>query len=143
MSKTLQNRCVSNLIQQNVYLRDVRRVSDDTSHVEPPVVYPELVSELTSDGFKQVMVSRDYPITRESVKSYADSVDYKQNLGDVPRVSAENLGDITEIQRIVSTMDSSSVNSLYKFLRERFSKQQLDKKPVSDGVEANSSNGEV
>lgn len=55
------------------------------------------------NGYVQELVEKDYPITSESVTSYADGADYRndpaQAVANAP--ARVNLGDITEAQKFL------------------------------------------
>lgn len=106
-------RCVrlqSNLLQQNIYIRDCARASDvETSVCEK---YPELERRDTDCGFEERVVSRDYPITPESLNSFAETADYKNNLVEAMHAPSrgKGLGDIRDMQDL-QNMDSVEIRN--------------------------------
>lgn len=74
--------------------------------------YYNLKEEMTFNGFCQSLELQSYNITPESVKSYADSVNYKQDLAGNICAKGTNLGDITGVSDMLSK-DSETVKELY------------------------------
>lgn len=72
--------------------------------VETPKKIYVLERQQVGNGFQDVLVEKDYPITSESVTSYADGADYRndpaQAIANAP--TRVNLGDITEAQDFLS-----------------------------------------
>lgn len=119
MSST--KRVLSNLIQQDCYVRAATAARDLCS-VRRPKVYVSLDEVSTDDGVSRRYTENDYPITPESVASYAESCNYKTDvLGNIARFrGGVNLGDVREIQDIVN-MDSAAAAKFYSELAARFS----------------------
>lgn len=97
-----------NLIKQNVYVRDF--VAPYDSFVEPVSQYPELKREDTQFGFEEKVVVSDYPITPESVNSYAETADYRNNLQEALNSPSrgKGLGDIRDLQEL-QNLDTSVI----------------------------------
>ena len=109
-----------------VYLRDVLPAYDTDCPVSKK--YFELHTETVSNGIKQELVEVDYPITQESVNSYADSSDYRNNpvqavLNGQKKV---NLGDITSVQDFINNNPSEAL-SIYKEVSQKLSELDLEK----------------
>lgn len=116
----------SNLLQQDIYIRDCLPAYDKSCEVSKK--YFELQCKTVSNGIVQELVECDYPITQESVNSYLDSSEYRNNpvqaiLNGSPR---QNLGDITEIQDFISNNPAEAL-SIYKQVSETLSKVDLNK----------------
>lgn len=127
MSKS--SRIVSNLLQQNCYVRDVTRSVDLKSPSSSDSQYLSLDEEQTDEGFKIKKNLYPYPITPDYVASFADSSDYRRDPANsvVSGVKGKNIGDCTDFQKIMN-MDSSDMYALYNQLKTKFSK------PVSQTV---------
>lgn len=117
------SRVMSNLIQQNVYIRDVVHSSDIRS--TSPVGSISFVSveedvKENSHSFKDVKYP--YPITPEYVSSFASSVDYKTNQSAMNANSGRvNLGDVSKVQEFLNLSDVDKIK-LYQDLLRVFSK---------------------
>ncbi|UPW40890.1 hypothetical protein [Sigmofec virus UA08Rod_6219] len=118
-------RVQSNLLQQNVFLRDVVG-SDCLSPVLPRhrVVdsagkYSSLDERVVSDGIKQRIVKEDYPITPEYVQSFADgcldaiAAERRQLIQGVPLDRPKNLGDVSAFGEFAS-MDTASIKDVIR-----------------------------
>lgn len=135
----------SNLLYQNALIME-RLEPFDKKTVYEEETYPtvdENLSGTTIEGsqtFKTVDVP--YELTPETVKSYADSVNYKVDpagaiASGVPR---KNLGDVRDAQRL-SAEDSSELRAMYESLKEKFeaAQKQLKKRLDSASLETSSS----
>lgn len=88
-----------NLLQAEVYVRYPVCLIDGVRVKK----YCELQEQPCSNGIVEDYVSVDYPITPDSVNSYADSSDYKKNPEVISQaVPRQNLGDISELQKVLS-----------------------------------------
>lgn len=92
-------------IRQNCYRFCGGRVSDVTlSPNKTQKKYTILERKTLPNGYVDEMVERDYPINSESVTSYADSADYRndpaQAVANAPK--RVNLGDLTEAQAFLA-----------------------------------------
>lgn len=116
----------SNLLQQDIYLRDCLPAYEKSCPVSKK--YFELQRKTVANGIVEELVECDYPITQESVNSYLDTSDYRNNpaqaiLNATPR---KNLGDITEIQDFIANNPAEAL-SIYKQVSETLSKVDLTK----------------
>lgn len=119
------------LLRQNVYLMAGRSASETVSLDERQQKYCALVRETVPSGIREKIVEMDYPITRESVKSYLSSCDYKSDpLGSVG-ASPAFYGDIRDIQKIAD-MDMETARSMHRELSAKIraynEKAALEKK---------------
>lgn len=119
-SSNKSSRVVSNLLQQNCFVRDVSRAVDLNSS-SSDVSFYSLDEIQEDDGIKFKKNLYPYPITPEYVKSFADSSDYRRDpVGAISNgVKGNNIGDCSSIQKILS-MDSGSLSALYKQLQAKF-----------------------
>lgn len=92
-------------IRQNCYALDVRT---DISALRFPTnrtikKYYSLEKETLPNGYTESVQEKDYPINSDSVTSYVESSDYRndpnQAIANAPK--RVNLGDITEVQSFV------------------------------------------
>lgn len=92
------------------YVQNVFRLNsvNTTTTVRPTnykegTVYESLEKVDLPSGYVQTIVEKDYPITKESVTSFADGADYKndplQAIANAPQ--RVNLGDITQAQEFL------------------------------------------
>lgn len=124
ISKVSKIRC--NLMQADVYMRNPDICGDCQSNVKNVgKKYFELVTKQMPNGMVQELVEVDYPITPASVKSYAASADYRNDinaaLNSSPR--GKNLGDLTKVQHVLSS-DMETARNLYSNLKNIFEKAQ-------------------
>ena len=78
-------------------------------------------------GYQEQVVEYDYPITSESVTSYASGVDYKRDLFSAMKSnSGQNLGDVREAQRVANNVDMNTFAGTVKSQIEEL-KKILDK----------------
>lgn len=139
----------SSLLKQNCYLRDVT-VDSCSEHTPPSPTYPSLDEVVQEDGIKLVYTEQPYPVTPESVNSYVESADYRRDpTGAIANAKPrQNLGDITELQK-VDSMDMDSAMALYEKLSKRIqeaTKSVESKTPdasVSSGTAQSTSSSEV
>lgn len=89
--------------RQNCYVLDMTNVSNVSRHIPTETKYDSLERVHLPNGYTEEVVQKDYPITSESVTSYADSADYRndplQAIANAPK--RVNLGDITEVQKFM------------------------------------------
>lgn len=135
------------LIQQNCFIRDVTRISDNSASaaVSAKRTYLSLDEVTDIDGVKLRMTENDYPITPEYVDSFSESADYRNDVvGAVANAPKRtNLGDITGFQDVAS-MDMESARALYKQLTDKFAKSAVsDSDTKSDVSVPDNSNPEV
>lgn len=111
-----------NLLQADIYARNAQ-ICGTCSH-NYNATYKELRTLDTPTGIRQVLVDVPYPVTPESVKSYAVSADYRNDPAAamaMPAPSA-NLGDLTDVQKVLSA-DMESARALYSNLKAVFDSQ--------------------
>lgn len=132
----------SQLLQQNVYLRDtvpavdLKRGNKITEYYD---VFEEDV--IDKDGFpvhREVMKKVPYPHTPESVQSFESSTDYKIDPSNARRSGGVNLGDISAVQSLLRS-DSAVQNPEYQELLKKIvaysqSQKKVEKKKDSDEV---------
>lgn len=131
-------RVKSNLLLQDVFLRDTLPARD-LKRGNKCSSYVSVVESVDNFGVHMKDVVEDYPITPETVKSYADSCNYRSDLH--ASISAKprgvNLGDVTAIQGL-SGMDTfevrKSVESFGKAVHA-YNEEMSKKKEVNDNVE--------
>lgn len=117
---------LSNLLQQDIYIRDCLPAYEKSCPVSKK--YFELQRKTVSNGIVEELVECDYPVTQESVNSYLDTSDYRNNpaqavLNATPR---KNLGDIVEVQDFIANNPAEAL-SIYKQVSEKLSKIDLTK----------------
>ena len=121
-------------MEGNCFLRDTLPPKD-IHRGNPEHKYYELVREVKQEGVIETMREMPYPHTVESVKSYAEAADYRNDPASAMYQAAKNprknLGDIRETQGILK-LDSAAAQALLKSLQEAFAKAkaETDKKPV-------------
>lgn len=108
-------------VKQNCYLTDIRPIPLSTPR--PNVTqteFTELVDKQLPNGFVQEMVSRTYPINAESVSSYIESSDYRndpaQAIANAPK--RVNLGDISEVQEFIKNNPTQAVSQYADILHK-------------------------
>ena len=98
-------------------------------------VYHELVREVKPEGVIETMREMPYPHTVESVKSYAEAADYRNDpaaaIYKASQNPRKNLGDITATQELLK-MDSQAARSLYEELSKTFSKAKEKEEPKEE-----------
>lgn len=106
------------ILRQNVYLQVGRQADVAQTPDERKQKYVALVQTTVPDGIKQEYVEYDYPITRETVKSYVDSTNYK--VDPLGSVGASNpvYSDIRDLQK-VADMDMETARALRHSLDEK------------------------
>lgn len=140
MSKTpvKSSRVVSNLLQQNCYIRDITRLVDLKTDNSVDKTYYSLDEIVDSDGVKIVKNPVPYHITPDFVASFADSADYRRDPANAIAngVKSKNLGDCVDFQKLMN-MDSASLASLYSQLQAKFNTKSV---VTSDKVVDNNNN---
>lgn len=137
MSKS--KKVYSNLLKQNVYLRDCSPCTTQDLGMHSAAEYTSVDEVVTDDGIKLDFKKVEYPITPGYVNSFADSCDYKSDpLGTIAKSSAPgpNLGDISAFQEVCS-MDMMQARELYARLKEVFSRPKSESKSVPDSNSPN------
>lgn len=104
--KCTRVRC--NLLEAEVYVRFPVRICGK----EKVRQYVELQEVPCQNGIQEQYVLVDYPVTADSVNSFAESADYHTNPEVVNRAQPrQNLNDITEAQKILRN-DMSGLRDL-------------------------------
>lgn len=113
MSATNKTPVPTNLIKQNCYIKTAT-MSIDTHSPYVQKKYYELQRKTVANGIIEELVEVDYPISPDTVKSYADSADYRRDpFGAVASATPrKNLGDITEAQK-ASQIDTEMAKEIY------------------------------
>ena len=103
MAKTVKkddNQVTINCLKQNCYVRCFTPLAIK-GQSNKPEKYFELQEKQLPNGFCYELVECDYPITKESVKSYESSTNYKTDLDGALRTNKKNLGDISQVQQVM------------------------------------------
>lgn len=130
----MSKRVVSNLLQQDVYVRDLRCSKPLAFHRCPSTYFAEFV-EVKDNSEVHSLKEVDYPITPEYVNSFVDSVDYRINPLDCPQQPrGKNLGDVTCVQELFG-LDSSVLQSKISELRSQLEALQKNQSEKSDSSE--------
>lgn len=140
--KTKCRRIKSNLLMQDLYLRDIVVPKDIHTEYGAPQYFELQQKPLEHGiGIQETLVPVDYPISPENVKSQASGCDYKvdPNAAIARSVSRKNLGDITSMQELLQ-MDTADAMRLYKDLGDKIIAAQQAKldsevKKVEEGEE--------
>lgn len=107
----LRKPVVINGIRQNCYVLGTRTASAGTISSEPEKKYKTIERVNLPNGFYDTVVEKDYPINSESVTSYADGADYRndplQAIANAPK--RVNLGDVTQLQEFVQNDPQKAV----------------------------------
>lgn len=128
-----------NTVRQNCYVRDIRPVEDDTVNQSLCKKYSVLEKKQLPNGYIEEVVEKDYPITPESVKSYADSADYRndpmQAIANAPK--RVNLGDVTEVQKFIESDPQEAVRVFRDVAKqlEKFSAQKTVEPATKPAIE--------
>lgn len=141
LEKTAPRPIRSNLLLTNCFLSDTLPPKD-IHRGNKEHVYYELVREVKSEGIIESMREKPYPHTVESVKSYAEAADYRNDplsaMVQASKNPRKNLGDIRETQNILG-LDSQAVQALVKTLQEAFAKAEEEAKEAKK-VDENAAN---
>lgn len=133
----------SNLLLSNCFLQDVIPPKD-IHRGNKDHKYFELVREVKPQGVIEIMREMPYPHTVESVKSYAEAADYRNDpasaIYQASKNQRQNLGDIRETQNILG-LDSQAARALYVALGKAF-KEAQDKVEASKKKEEGSGAGD-
>lgn len=122
---TRRVRC--NLLEAEVYVRYPVCLIDG----KPVRQYCELQEIPCANGVIENYVAVDYPITPESVNSYADSADYKKNPDIVMQaVPRQNLGDISEVQKVLAN-DMSAMREMLAQSKDVIGKLEAYRKDMA------------
>lgn len=119
-----------NLLEAEVYVRFPVSTLEDKQVKQ----YIELQEETAQNGVVERYVAVDYPITPESVNSYADSADYRKNPDVIKNaVPRKNLGDISEVQKVMSN-DMTEMRTMFAKMQEVMKKIEDSQKPKENPV---------
>lgn len=129
------------LLQQNVYMVYPDAPCVDQKNTYDGLSYITIDRLPTSDGLgvQDTFSEVPYPITPESVQSYADSCDYINNPDALATHSQHFYGDITDFQR-VQAMDDNEMQAVMSDLQSKLDilraaqvlKQESVSTPASD-----------
>lgn len=137
-----KNKCrrvKSSLLQAEIYVRYPKC----TINKQERKRYVELRDVEAQNGFFQKYVTVDYPITPESVNSYADAADYRKNPEIINQaVARRNLGDITEIQRITNS-DMTQLRALVEKSQDVLKRLESARKTAEPAVSVETKEGGV
>lgn len=116
-------------ISQNIYITDRRENPRVPTPQKVQLKYTELTDIQLPNGFVQELVEKDYPINSESVSSYLESSDYRNDpasaIANAPK--RVNLGDITEAQRFISenpVQATTEYSAILRKVADYFDKQK-------------------
>lgn len=128
-----------NLLEAEVYVRFPVRVCGKDEVKQ----YLELQEVQCRDGVREEYVLVDYPVTAESVNSFADSADYRTNPEVINQAQKrENLGDIVQAQQLLRN-DMSGMRELIANAKDTLSKlEEYQKNLETKKVEGDKENGE-
>lgn len=127
MASNKSSRIQTNLLQQNIFVRDCVRLDDLKSSVEPSN-FISLDEVVTDKGVEIKETVQPYHITPDYVDSFVDSSDYRNDLSgavmqSLRKGSSGNLGDVRDIQNIMN-MPLSDARAMYDALSKRLSRPQ-------------------
>lgn len=133
--KNQQRLLKSQLLQQNVFLRDTIPAYD-LKRGNGPKEYYDVYEEdvIDKDGFpvhREVMKKVPYPHTPESVQSFESSTDYKIDPSNARRSGGVNLGDISAVQSLFRS-DSAAQNPEYQELLKKIVAYSQSQKKVEE-----------
>lgn len=123
-----------NGIRQNCYVAGVASSTFSTRTGKVETKYPSLEREQLPNGFTEGIEIKDYPINSQSVTSYADGADYRndpaQAIANAPK--RVNLGDITQVQEFLENDPQNAVRVFRDVLAKLETIQKQN--PAPDGV---------
>ena len=97
--------------RQNCYVLGTRTASAGTISSEPEKKFKTIERVNLPNGYYDTVVEKDYPINSESVTSYTDGADYRndplQAIANAPK--RVNLGDVTQLQEFVQNDPQNAV----------------------------------
>lgn len=135
-NKCTRVRC--NLLEAEVYVRFPVRICGK----EKVRQYVELQEVPCENGIQEQYVLVDYPVTAESVNSFAESADYHTNPEVVTRAQPrQNLGDITEVQQMLRS-DMSGLRDLVASAKDTLAKLEEYEKAQKITEKGEDENGE-
>lgn len=118
-----------NLIQQNVYVREnASEVVEDKQNYGVKT-YESIDEVVTSDGVELRRTVQEYPITPESVNSYIESSNYKNNIEQALNASprGQNIGDVAALQDIIAS-NPQAVADFFKQAVDKMNAQKVENK---------------
>lgn len=133
-----EKRCIrSHVLGDRVFLLPIVPPYDKRTEYHPKM-YQVAVPVRDEQGRKVVkVIEREYPITPETVKSYAQSADYHTDPASAAAAAAANprksLGDIRDIQKVAS-MDSAQFLELAR--RMNAAAEEIQKKAAAAAAAA-------
>lgn len=121
-------------VKQNIYRRQCLALNECANVVQEKK-FLSLEKTMLPNGQIFNLVEKDYPITPESVASYADAADYRndptQAIANAPQ--RINLGDISEAQKFIDGDPQRAIQQ-YKGILDKvnayFEAQKVTEKPV-------------
>lgn len=122
-----------NGVRQNCYVLGVANSTFSTRSGKVEIKYPSLEREQLPNGFTEGIEIKDYPINSQSVTSYADGADYRndpaQAVANAPK--RVNLGDVAEVQEFLKNDPQNAV----RVFRDVLAKLETAQKqtPAPDG----------
>lgn len=130
--------------RQNVYRKDTTGIISETTRPNrTQEKYVSLEKKTLPNGYVEELVLKDYPINSDSVSSFADGADYRndpaQAIAQAPQ--RVNLGDITEAQAFLENPQSKArlfndvkakLEAYYKSVTEKTA-ETPPADPVSEG----------
>ena len=130
-------------VRQNCYVLDVNPTYSVTP-LSPIKKYLSLERKTLDNGYIEELVEKDYPITPDSVASYADGADYRndvmQAIENAPK--RVNLGDISEAQEFINS-DPLSAARQYKAILDKVDKYFKSQEQAAAAAAKSNQGGEV
>lgn len=87
-------------------------------------------------GFSDELIEKDYPITSESVSSYAEGSDYRRDplgaIANAPR--RQNLGDVTQVQDFLAN-DPMQALRVFESVLKAINEKSRENKTISPAVQ--------
>lgn len=112
-----------NGIPQNIYVQSVENFTTAIpNHLRNHTIktYETLERKKIPNGIVDGIVVKDYPINSESISSYVESSDYRNDPAQAVAKAPKrvNLGDITEVQKFAHENPVQAVGSYADILRK-------------------------
>lgn len=143
---------VINGIQQNCYKLDCRNaIGVKPLPTQETKKYYALEEKQLPNGFVQELVEKDYPINSDSVSSYLETSDFRndplQAIANAPK--RVNLGDISEVQQFINENPVEAtrqyadlLNKVADYFRSVSNKNSSNEKPVEPSPNPANQGGE-
>lgn len=137
---------VINGTRQNCFVLGTRTASAGTISSEPEKKYKTIDRVNLPNGYYDTVVEKDYPINSDSVTSYADGADYRndplQAIANAPK--RVNLGDVTQLQDFVQNDPQNAVRVFRDVLSrlESVQKQSVPAPSAESKTDAKLNGGE-